>query len=244
MVRTCASVDQQDTLPFEHLIIDGSSKPDVREWLEGNTQPDYRRWICERDKGIADAFNKGIAHAKGDIIYLLNSGDTLYDATVLGRVRECFEQDPSLGWLNGQMNLYRAGSWMPAGKAFERNKLYRGMHGVFHPTMFVRKALYDKHVLYDISIKYAMDYDYLCRLAEEKNGFLPYPVATFDPTGISSTQYGASTKEMLAVYRKYFGGSIKQTLWGWRLMASFTVLQSPVGKWLYKLKVKMGLQKV
>ena len=61
-------MDQQDTLPFEHLIIDGSSKPDVREWLEGNTQPDYRRWICERDKGIADAFNKGIAQAKGDTI--------------------------------------------------------------------------------------------------------------------------------------------------------------------------------
>jgi GT2 family glycosyltransferase len=98
-------VDAQAVKPFEHLVIDGSSKPGVREWLEGREQPAYRRWICERDKGIADAFNKGIAHAKGNIIYLLNSGDTIYDATVLGRVMECFDAEESLMWLNGKLRM-------------------------------------------------------------------------------------------------------------------------------------------
>jgi len=244
VITSCASVDMQTTKPFEHLIIDGSSKPGVKEWLEGNKQPAYRRWICERDKGIADAFNKGIRNAKGDIIYLLNSGDKIYDQTVLEKVMGTFERDASIGWVNGKLQIFRAGMWTTTGKPFEKSKLYRGMHGIFHPTMYVKKEVYDRHGEYDLNIKYAMDYDYLCRLADEKSAFIDAPLAIFDPTGRSSTEYEASTKEMFACYRKYFGQSLKQTLWGWRLMASFKLLNSPVGAMLYKLKVAMGMQKV
>jgi glycosyltransferase involved in cell wall biosynthesis len=244
LLRTCASVDIQEQLPFEHWIIDGSSNGDIREWLTGTAQPVWRKWLCERDKGIADAFNKGIGLAGGDVIQLLNSGDTLFDASVLRRVGAAFESAPGAAWLHGRLNLLRAGVWFAAGKAFDRSRLYRGMHGVFHPTMFVRAAAYQKHGLYDVSIKYAMDYDYLCRLADEPSVFLDYPVATFDPTGISSTQYAASTKEMLGCYRKYFGGSVRQTLWGWRLLLVNRVLQGSAGKALYALKVKAGMQKV
>jgi glycosyltransferase involved in cell wall biosynthesis len=244
LLRTCESVDAQEQVPFEHLIIDGSSNSDIREWLTGAPQPPWRKWLCERDKGIADAFNKGIRLASGDVIQLLNSGDTLYDASVLRQVSEVFGKRPDAMWLHGKLNLFRAGVWFAAGKPFSRDKLYRGMHGVFHPTMFVRAQAYKKHGEYDIAIKYAMDYDYLCRLAEEPSVFLDYPVSTFDPTGISSVQYTASTREMLACYRKYFGKSLKQALWGWRLMCVHSVLQSKAGKLLYLLKVKAGLQKV
>jgi hypothetical protein len=118
------------------------------------------------------------------------------------------------------------------------------MHGVFHPTMYVKKEVYDRHGLYDLTLKYAMDYDYLCRIADEKNTFIDYPLATFDPTGVSSTQYIPSTREMFACYRKYFGPSWKQTLWGWRLFILHYVLHSPIGRWLYKMKVNSGRQKV
>ena len=57
---TCASVDGQTVHPYEHIIIDGSTKSDIKEFLENNPQPSYRKWLCERDKGISDAFNKGI----------------------------------------------------------------------------------------------------------------------------------------------------------------------------------------
>ncbi len=242
--RTCASVDAQDQLPFEHLVIDGSSKPDIQQWLTTTPQPAFRKWVCERDKGIADAFNKGIRHAQGDIINLLNSGDTLYDASVLGKVTQMFEAHPSAGWLNGKLNIFRANMWTVTGKPFEKSKLYRGMHGVFHPTMFVKREVYQKHGEYDLSVRYAMDYEYICRLADEPSCFLDYPVATFDPTGISSVNYVNSTKEMLACYRKYFGGSLKQTLWGWRLLLLHQLLNSGLGRMLYAVKVKSGMQKV
>jgi glycosyltransferase involved in cell wall biosynthesis len=241
VIKTCASVEMQVTRPFEHLIIDGSTTPDIRNYLENNPQPPYRRWICEPDKGISDAFNKGIRNAKGDVSNLLNSGDELYDEQVLRVVNDAFAFDPSVMWCHGKLELMRGGLWVVIGKPFERNKLYRGMRGTMHPTMYLRKELYDKYGLFDIDLKMAMDYDLLCRIANEKFVFIDKPLARFDPAGVSSTKYVAAMKEAYTQYRKYYGSSWKQTLWEQRLIFLHHLLQSPVGKILYRIKTKLGM---
>ncbi len=238
--NTSASVDMQVLKPFEHIIIDGSTKQDIKLFLENNPQPAYRKWICEPDNGIADAFNKGIRQAKGDIILLMNSGDKIYDETVLEKVTGVFAKDPSVMWCHGKQNLLRGGIWVFIGKPFERSKLYRGMRGTFHQTMYVRKGLYDKYGLYDNDIKMAMDYDFLCRIANEKFVFIDYPLATFDPTGISTNRYLDAMDEAYAQYRKYYGWSLKQALWSMRLTTLHYLLRSPFGKMLYRIKVKLG----
>lgn len=240
--KTCASVDCQLLKPNEHIIIDGSTKPDIKEWLESTPQPLYRKWLCERDKGIADAFNKGVNMATGNVLSTLNSGDELYDETSLQRVMSVFDKDNTIMWLNGKLNMMRGGLWVIVGKPFEKSKLYRGMRGVFHPTMYVKKEVYNRRGMFDINIKYAMDYDFLCRIADEKNSFIDYPLATFDPTGISSTQYLPAMEDAYACYRKYYGKSFKQTLWSKRLAILHYLLNSKFGKWLYRMKVKAGLQ--
>jgi len=242
--KTCTSVDSQSLKPYEHIIIDGSTNTDIKTFLENTPQPVYRNWICERDKGIADAFNKGIKNATGDIIYLLNSGDTIYDETVTQRVIDVFEKDPTIMWSNGKLKTFRGNLWVIVGKPFEKKKLYRGMRSVFHPTMYVRKEVYDRCGAFDISIKYAMDYDFLCRIRDEKNVFIDYLLAIFDPTGISTTQYLTAMEDAYRCYRKYYGYSFKQTLWSWRLSFLHHLLNSPIGKSLYRLKVKLGLQNV
>ena len=238
--ETCLSVDAQLQKPFEHIIVDGSSKPDIKNWLEGTPQPAYRSWLCERDKGISDAFNKGINLATGEITNLLNSGDKLYDETVLQQVSDTFSKDPSLAWCHGKLNTMRGGIWVFIGKPFEFSKLYRGMRGTMHPTMYVRRELYKKYGTFDTSLKMAMDYDFLCRIAQEKSTFIDYPLSTFDPNGISSNRYLDAMKESYGQYRKYYGWSLKQLLWGWRLTGLHYLLNSAFGKWLYSLKVKMG----
>lgn len=237
---TCASVDGQTVHPYEHIIIDGSTKSDIKEFLENNPQPSYRKWLCERDKGISDAFNKGIKMAKGEITNLLNSGDTLYENNVLQKVQAVFEHDASVMWCHGKLNMLRGGVWVAIGKPFDKEKLYRGMRGTMHPTMYVRREMYDKHGLFDVNLKLAMDYDFLCRIANEKSVFIEDTLATFDPTGVSSENYVKAMKESFTQYRKYYGSSVKQTLWGWRLTALHQLLQSKAGKMLYALKVKMG----
>src|SRR5215204_5564232 len=240
--QTCASVDQQETKPFEHLIIDGSTQPAVKTWLENTGQPSYRKWICERDRGIADAFNKGVRHSSGDIIYILNSGDKIYDKTVLGRVQNVFEKDRSIMWCHGKLQLLRGGIWVAVGKPFQKSKLYRGMRGVFHPTMYVRKEVYERKGLYDVHVKIAMDYDFLCRIADEKFYFIDYPLAIFDPTGVSTSSYLEAMKESFQSYQKYYGNTLKQRFWGWRLTLLHHLLNSGLGKWLYKIKVKLKLE--
>lgn len=239
--KTCTSVDMQTLRPAEHLIIDGSTSGEIQQMLENTPQPEYRRWICERDNGIADAFNKGIAKSTGNITLLLNSGDTLYDATVLDRVMRFFDADDALMWCHGKLNMMRGGIWVVVGKPFEKSKLYRGMRGTFHPTMFVKRELYQRHGNFDTSIKMAMDYDFLCRIADEKNGFIDYPLANFDPEGVSSANYLSATDEMFSVFHKYYGKSLPAALWKWRLKLLHFLLQSAPGRVLYKIKAKIGL---
>ena len=238
--KTCVSVDMQLLKPYEHWVIDGSSKPDIKNWLENTPQPSYRKWISERDKGIADAFNKGINKAIGDILSHLNSGDELYDDTVLQRVSDMFEKDSSLMWINGKLKLMRGGIWVIAGVPFDRNQLYKGMRSVFHPTMYLRKEVFERRGGFDADIKSAMDFDFLCRIADEKNGFLDYPLAIFDPTGISNTGWLYNKKEADASYRKYFGPSMKQSIWTARMILLHKLMNNPVGKLLYRIKVKLG----
>ena len=96
LLKTCASIDNQALLPFEHIVIDGSTKMDIKDWLIANQQPNYRSFVCEPDKGIADAFNKGILKTTGEIILLLNAGDTLYDTSVLQKATAAFDANPTI----------------------------------------------------------------------------------------------------------------------------------------------------
>jgi len=107
--------------------------------------------------------------------------------------------------------------------------------------MYVKKELFVKHGIFDIKLKIAMDYDFLCRIKNENFSFVNHTLASFDPKGISSSRYLDAMHESYACYRKYFGYSFKQTLWGWRLTFLHYLLNSDFGKWLYKLKIKMGL---
>jgi glycosyltransferase involved in cell wall biosynthesis len=237
---TCKSIEQQQVLPFEHIIINGSTTQDIKNWMENSPQPVYRKWVNERDKGIADAFNKGIRAAEGSITYLLNSGDLLHDPSVLGKVEQAFNQDPSLMWCHGKLKLFRGDQWVLVGKSFEKKKLYRGMRSVFHPTMFVNKEVYNRRGYFDTDLKIAMDYDFLCRIADEKFIFLNEPIAVFDPTGVSSEHYEKALNEASECYRKYYGSSWKQSLWNTRQIILHRILNSAFGKKLYALKVKLG----
>lgn len=239
---TCASVDVQTTLPFEHWIIDGSTNADVRAWFEGNPQPHFRKAQHERDAGIADAFNKGLARVTGDVVLFLNSGDKLYDKTVLHRVQEAFAADPSIQWLHGKFLLQRGGRLVTIGKPFEKKKLYRGQRRTSHQTMYVRREVFGRHGGFDPSLRIAMDYDFLCRITDEKFAFLDYPLAIYDTSGISSISYIESMDEATTVFRRYYNQPMKRALWELRLRILYTLQNSPIGNALYRLKAALKLE--
>ncbi len=242
LTDTCLSIEQQTAPPFEHLIIDGSTESHIKDYLNQRLQPEYRHWINERDNGISDAFNKGIKHSKGNILVMLNAGDTFYDVHSLQKVIDAFAQNPQAQWLHAKYMVQRAGQDVIIGKPFEPSKVYRGMRSISHQTMYVRKQLFEKHGMFDTSLKIPMDYDFLIRIRNEPFYFLPEAIVRYDPQGISSTQYLRSLKETSQVYRKYFGHSLLHSLWQMRLKGLYHLLRSPIGKGLYKLKVWLKLE--
>ena len=239
---TIASVDMQALKPYEHIIINGSTKPDIEEWLSTNPQPGYRMVVNEKDKGIADAFNKGIHRAKGDIILLLNSGDELAQPDTLQVVNDLFVKNPNITWLHGKYWFKRGGIWVVLGKPYERSKLYRGMRSICHQTMYVKKLVYEKYGDFTLEFPICMDYDYLVRMRDEPFVFTETLLARFAPGGISMQRSKQILKENYLIYKKYIGFSIWQWLWNIRLYTLITLMNSPFGKILYRLKVKLGLE--
>ncbi|MEO6839086.1 MAG: glycosyltransferase [Ginsengibacter sp.] len=242
VLNTCKSVDEQTSLPFEHLIINGSTNKEIEDYFSSVPIKPYRKIFNEKDDGIADAFNKGIEKSSGDLILLLNSGDCLYDKNVIKIVLEKFDKDNELKWLHGKYRFNRSGIWVTLGKPFEEKKLYRGMRSLSHQTMYVKRELHEKYGLYDPSYKIAMDFDFVARIRKEKFIFIPEILVTGVPGGISSTQYDLSLKESTIVIKKYLGTTWKNKLWNFRLKMLKTIQNIPVlGKLLYRIKAGLGL---
>jgi GT2 family glycosyltransferase len=117
LIKSCASVDMQINKPHQHIIINGSTTKDVEEWYSKTEQPSYRRILNERDRGISDAFNKGIKMIDDGVVHLLNSGDVYASDQVLVLVQDTFQNYTSIQWISGKITLKRAGLWVDIGEA-------------------------------------------------------------------------------------------------------------------------------
>ena len=227
---TCRSVDAQTHVPEEHLLIDGSKNQEILEWLTGNEQPTYRRWIHEKDEGISDAFNKGIRNAKGTLTHLLNSGDRYADIKAIETMLQVFENDPALKWAHSQYVQHRGDMDLVSGVPFDKNQLWKGMRTVAHPSMFIKKELYDRHGLYKTDYRIAMDYDFLVRIRNEKNQFIPKPLVYFAPGGASNLQFSKGLAEVKKSYKSHIGKSFMQDIWQLRQRLLHSFMNTRIGK--------------
>jgi len=239
LIKTCNSVDCQFEKPFEHIIINGSTNDDIKDWYNAQDNIAYRCIVNERDKGIADAFNKGIDQAKGDVIHLLNSGDVYFDELAIQMVSQKLTNNPTANWVSCNIVIHRGGVWVKIGKPFDKKQLYKGMRSIAHQTWFVKKNVYKKVGAYK-NYSIAMDYDMMCRIKDEPYVYLDYTVAKFDNNGISTLNYLDSLKQNIEVYESNFGFSIKSRLWQFRLYIFHKTLGTKAGKKLYRLKMKFN----
>ena len=80
--RTMASVLEQEFTDFEYIVIDGGSNDGSLDVLK-KEEKKLAYWVSEKDSGIYNAMNKGIAAAKGQFLLFLNGGDLLTSKTAL-----------------------------------------------------------------------------------------------------------------------------------------------------------------
>jgi len=211
--ETVESVSSQLVdLESEHIIIDGGSTDGSVDFLKstGNKVT----WISEKDKGQADAVNKGIRLATGDIIGWLNSDD-LYLPGALQAVADHFRDHPGCRWAYGRCIIIDTAGrerW----KWITRYKNARLKHYTFEkllrenfisqPAVFFRKDIFEEAGLLDLNLHYAMDYDLWLRFGKiAPAGVINKDLAGFRRHGASKSETGFRDQffEQYAVARKY-----------------------------------------
>ena len=202
--RTIESVLEQDFQDYEYIIVDGGSTDGTLDIIKAY-EPRFEgklKYKSEPDKGIYDAFNKGIERATGKYIWLVNSDDYI-EPEVLERlhnlVKDCKEgYEPIISAImncvteNGNILYTVKSSPEKVAAAYRNNTM-----GTIHPATIVPKRIYDFVGLYDINYKIIGDIDWFKRAY--KTGmhiiFADFVVTNFMVGGVSTASSSAKSKK-------------------------------------------------
>jgi glycosyltransferase involved in cell wall biosynthesis len=195
------SVLSQDYAELEYIIIDGGSTDGTVEIIRRHGAQDSRiRWVSEPDEGIADAFNKGLRLAQGELIGIINSDDS-YAPGVFRAVAEALAADPGCDVVHGDM--LRCQGELPLFRLVPAPVDERVWHEMplNHPATFVTRQAYERVGLFDNSLKIAMDYELVLRLylAGCRFCYLPMILAHMRYGGASDESFLAARKEVFTV---------------------------------------------
>lgn len=213
--KTIESVVSQTFTDFEYIIIDGASTDGsvevIKEYAKatlpnGEGLGERLYWVSEPDTGIYNAMNKGILKAKGEYLQFLNSGDWLYDNSVLEAV---FGYSYSSDIITGDMlKVYPNGnSVLDKGQVFSRKNefkdltLYDMYYGTInHSCSFIKNDLFKHYGFYDENYRIISDWLFFLKLIVfhgVKAEYVDCIVTKFDMSGISN-----SSLDILVAERK------------------------------------------
>ena len=163
--ETIRSVLLQGYPDLEYIIIDGGSTDGSVEIIR-KYEPWLAYWVSEKDKGQAEAINKGFRRARGDIVAWLNSDDTYLPGTVSAAVA-AFEAEPDMDLLFGDCNImdeYGRVRELIHTTKFDLPGLLR-TNLIPQPATFFRRRVLDSVGFLDPGFHYAMDYEFWLRIA-------------------------------------------------------------------------------
>jgi GT2 family glycosyltransferase len=200
---TIRSVIEQSFGNVEHLVVDGGSTDGTLELLRSHDDR-LALWISEPDTGISDAFNKGVALATGDIIGILNADDE-YTPDAVERSVAALAAAPWAGFSFGGCELLEDDGtrYYVAGAPHYEREITRWLPGIFHPTVFVRREVYEKLGLFSERHRIAMDYELYLRMHLNGIGSVHVPqLITRMRLG------GASSKDALRGHREVLATAV------------------------------------
>lgn len=164
--KTIQSVINQSYNNIEFIIIDGKSTDKTIEIIN-----QYRKYISyfisESDKGIADAWNKGINKSNGSFIQILNADDFLDEKKIEASIN-CFKNNEKSDFVFGDLFMVNNNdiTYKITGDSRYISKVKYRMPRINHPTVMVKKELYDKLGLFNDNFSIAMDYEWLLRITK------------------------------------------------------------------------------
>lgn len=200
---TLQSIEEQDYQNIEVVIVDGGSTDgtlDLVRQFEGRIKDRADlslRWVSEKDKGLYDAMNKAYRLSTGDIIAVCNDRfcqpeavSALVTAIEAGG-QDCVGAHSDLVYVEGEriIRQWRMGEgrlsqgWMPG-----------------HPTLFLKREIYEKYGLYDTSYRCAADYEFMVRFLKDGDNRLVYV-----PRVLVAMFYGGTSNAGIGNYLVSFG---------------------------------------
>ncbi len=202
---TLESIEAQDYGSIELVIVDGGSTdgtaavirgfaakyPDVKGQPDGDAAISVR-WISEPDRGLYDAMNKAWSMCSGDIVAVCNDKLCMPDAVT--KLVRAIEQGGD-GCIGAHSDLvYTDGERIVRSWHMGEGRLKDGwMPG--HPTLFLKRQIYDKYGTYDISYRCAADYEFMVRFLKDEKNRLAYV-----PEVLVAMFYGGTSNAGLGNY--------------------------------------------
>ena len=192
--QTLASVRAQGAACHEYIVLDSMSDDGTREIIEANRDL-VTVYVREKDTGLFDAMNRGIARARSAVVGIINADDLLTEGA-LNRVQMAF-QDPAVAYVYSDVRIvdsaghdigmFRARRDWVAGKTAWHGRDWRFVSAISHPGLFVRRRVYDEIGVFDLRYRLAADHDFISRLISRNcvGAFVEEPLACFRIGGLS-----------------------------------------------------------
>ncbi len=165
---TLSSVARQTYENIQHIVVDGGSGDSTLDVV--NVEGRHVAIVLsEPDKGIYDAMNKGIGLASGDIIGFINADDFYTSPDVLASVAAVFN-DPNVDACYGDLMYVRKNDISSVVRYWKSNIFIPGTFESGwcppHPTFFVRREIFERFGMFDLTFKIASDFELMMRFLE------------------------------------------------------------------------------
>lgn len=204
--KTIESIRVQTFKDYEYIIVDGGSQDGTLDIIQANNKY-ITTWISEKDKGLYDAMNKGMALAKGEYLWFLNAGDLIYEPQTLEKI---FTQCPPADVYYGDAVITDK-NFNIIGKRDHKKLPYQltvknmlwGMV-VCHQSILVRKVIAPP---YELAYPYSSDIDWVIKVLQKAQTVCNTNLilSKFQAGGISARKRRASWKDRFLILRKHFG---------------------------------------
>ncbi len=203
--RTLRSVQAQRGVALEHLIIDGASK-DGTLTIVDRMKNATTVVVSERDRGIYDAMNKGLAKASGTFVIFMNAGDEFADELALSRA---MDGNVNADFIYGntlvvdERGIVLGDRRLSPPPQLTWRSFNHGMC-VSHQSMLVRRTL---AVPFDLSYKISADIDWTIRVLKQCKEIVNANayIARFLEGGVSAARRKEGLKERFEIMRRHYG---------------------------------------
>ena len=188
------SILRQTYKNLEYIVVDGLSSDGTVDIIK-SYEPRFggrMRWVSEKDRGIYDAMNKGVHLCTGDVVGVLNSDDFLTDDTVIERMVSQFPDN--VGAVYGDVHFVKQEDLSKSVRYYSgyifRPWLVRIGFLPPHPSLYVRRELFEKYGYYDASLCISADFELIARLCYKNK--VPFKYLHID--FVTMRMGGASTR--------------------------------------------------